>query len=179
MIFLLNRDSLELIDNYIKLHDPTDYCPFMIMDKCIIHAYKPSACQMFMPFTHAHKLACYYLADREMQARKDLDMEYLLNSNCYDVHGFMLKTQHDVAGFLGRSFFKNIAEGIVWWRAHYASLPEMVRDDLESIVAGDAPGLERIRAFSFEKALREGHRAYLQRLGDCTELSSPRAVAVN
>jgi len=179
MIFLLNRESLDLIDTYTKLHDPTGYCPFMIMDQCIIHAYKPTACQMFMPFAFEKETVCYYLSEEALLARNNLGMEHSLNSNCYDIHGFMLKIQQDVADSLGQSFFKNIYEGIVWWREHYATLPAATRGHLESIVDEDARGRQRTHAFAFEKALREGHLTYLQRVEDCTAPSSSQELSEN
>ncbi len=166
MIFLLNRDVIAIIDEYTRLHDYTGYCPFMIMDKCIINAYKPSACQMYMPFEYEKKPMCYYLAGDELVARNNLSLEYTLNSSSYDIHGFMIKIQNDIDQYVSRSVFRNIYDGTRWWRKNYHALPEDTRICLESILSEDSIGLQLTHDFKFEEALMAGHQAYADKVAE-------------
>ncbi len=166
MIFLLNREVIAIIDEYIRLHDHTEYCPFMIMDKCIINAYKPSACQMYMPFEYNKKPMCYYLAGDELLARNNLSLEYTLNSSSYDIHGFMMKIQSDLDQYVSHSFFKNIYDGTRWWKQNYQTLPEDTRICLESILSEDSIGLQFAHDFKFEEALMAGHQAYADKVAE-------------
>ncbi|HEB70442.1 MAG TPA: hypothetical protein ENI88_12620 [Desulfobulbus sp.] len=164
MIFLLNRDVIAIIDEYTRLHDATGYCPFMIMDKCIINDFKPSACQMYMPFEYKKKPMCYYLAGNGLASRNDLSLEYTLNSSSYDIHGFMMIIQNDIDQYLSRSFFKNIYDGTQWWKEHYRTLPVDTRICLESILCADSIGLQLTHDFKFEEALAAGHQAYTDKV---------------
>jgi len=89
IIYLLNRDVVNLIDTYTALHDPTEYCPFLIMDKCIINTYKPSACQMYMPFDYKGKAVCFYLTAKDSKEKFLGSTACTAHSNAYAIHGFM------------------------------------------------------------------------------------------
>ena len=178
MIFLLNREVIGIIDEYTRLHEYTGYCPFMIMDKCIINAYKPSACQMYMPFEYEKKPMCYYLAGDVLIVQDDLTLKYTLNSSSYDIHGFMMKIQKDIDPYVTRSFFKNIYEGTRWWRLNYHALPEDTRICLESILSEDAIGLQLTHDFKFEEALLAGRKAYADQLS-CLEGTTGSATPNN
>ena len=160
MIYLLNRDVVDLIEEYTRLHDDTGYCPFMIMDKCIINTYKPTACQMYMPFAYEGKPMCFYLAQDELISMDGNVLENCMNSSSYDIHGFMLMLQCDIDKYLSRSFFKNIYEGTLWWKNNYFSLPEDTRICLESILSQDYIGVQLMDNFKFEEALQAGYKTY-------------------
>lgn len=160
MIFLLNRDIIDMLDEYTRLHAATGYCPFMIMDRCIINTYKPTACQMFMPFEYEHKPMCYYIADADVLRQEDLASEYLMNSNAYDIHGFMIRIQTSIDTYLSPSCFQNVYEGTSWWRRHYHLLSENTRTCLESILDEGYIGRQLMHEFKFEEALRSGHLVY-------------------
>jgi len=160
MIYLLNRDVVDLIGEYTRLHDDTGYCPFMIMDKCIINTYKPTACQMYMPFEHEGKPMCFYLAQNKLELQEGNVSENSMNSSSYDIHGFMLMLQCDIDKYLSHSFFKNIYEGTLWWKNNYFSLPEDTRICLESILSEDHIGLQLMDNFKFEEALLAGYKTY-------------------
>jgi len=160
MVYLLNRDIVNLIDEYIALHDPTGYCPFMIMGRSVINHYKPSACQMFMPFDFQGKAVCFYLVDDESTEQFIGSTACTMHSNSYAVHGFMLEIQEELAKYLSHTSFKNIYEGTAWWRMHYDNLPQETKVGLESIINEDIAGLQRLGAFNFEKSLDVGFRRY-------------------
>ncbi len=160
MVYLLNRDIVDLIDEYIGLHDPTGYCPFMITGKCVINHYKPSACQMFMPFDFQGKAVCSYLVDAESTEQFIGSTACTMHSNSYAVHGCMLEIQEELAVYLSQTCFKNIYEGTAWWRLHYDDLPQETRVGLESIINEDAAGLGRLGAFNFEESLSVGFHRY-------------------
>jgi Fe-S-cluster containining protein len=162
MIYLLNRDVVHLIDEYTAGHEPTGYCRFMIMDKCIINAYKPSACQMFMPSEHHGKAVCFYLAEDGADDRYADCTACSAHSNSYAVHGCMLLVQQEVDDSLHGRCFRNVYEGTRWWRKHYADLPASTRNCLDSIINDDAAGLRRVREFPFDEVLAAGNRAYNQ-----------------
>jgi len=160
MIYLLNRDVIALIDEYTKLHEHTEYCPFMIMDKCIINAYKPSACQMYMPFEYEGKPMCFYLAKDECMRQTGNSTENYMNSNSYDIHGLMMMIQCDLDKYLSCSFFENIYNGIDWWKNNYQSLPDNTIFCLESILSEGGIGLQLNNNFKYEEALLAGHETY-------------------
>ncbi len=159
-IYLLNRDIVDLIEEYTDLHDCTGYCPFMIMDKCIINTYKPSACQMFMPFEHQGKPMCFYLACGKHVTLDDNAPQNRMNSNSYDIHGVMMNIQCDIDQYMAHSFFKNIYEGTLWWKANYHVLPENTRMCLESILNEEYIGLKLIKNCTYEKTLQAGLKTY-------------------
>ncbi len=160
VIYLLNRDVIDLIEEYTRLHDATGYCPFMIMEKCIINAYKPSACQMYMPFASEGKPMCFYLARGKAQELDADAPQNMMNSSCYDIHGLMLLLQCDVDRYLSRSFFKNIYEGTLWWKDNYLSLPRDTRICLESILAGNYIGSQLTDNFNYKEVLQAGYSKY-------------------
>lgn len=160
MIYLLNRDVIDLIDEYTNLHDHTEYCPFMIVDKCIINTYKPSACQMYMPFEYEGKPMCFYLAKNEFMLQAGNSTENYMNSNSYDIHEFMMMIQCDIDKYLSRSFFKNIYDGTLWWKNNYQSLPDDTIICLESILSEGYIGLQLKHDFKFKEALLSGHETY-------------------
>ena len=160
IIYLLNRGVIDIIDEYTRLHDHTEYCPFMIMDKCIINTYKPSACQMYMPFEYEGKAMCFYLATNDSMLKADADTENYMNSNSYDIHGLMMLLQCDLDKYLSHSFFKNIYEGTLWWKSNYESLPEDTRLCLESILSEGYIGLQLTDNFNFRESLQAGHERY-------------------
>ncbi len=162
MIYLLNRDVVHLIDEYTASHDPTGYCRFMIMDRCIINAYKPSACQMYMPVAHHGELRCFYLADPESRENCDNCTTCTAHSNSYAIHGYMLMVQQEMEEYLSQSCFKNAYEGTRWWQIHYEELPGNTRQCLDAIVEERDSAREKIEAFSFEQALAAGNRTYNQ-----------------
>ena len=160
MVYLLNRDVVEMIDEYILLHDPTGFCPFMIMDKCIINAYKPTACQMYMPFDYHGRPMCYYLANETTITPEEHLGESIRNSNSYAIHGFMMLMQNNISRYFPSTFFKNIYEGTRWWKNNYQLLPQDTIMCLESVLTGDTIGRLMINDFQFEESLLEGDRAY-------------------
>lgn len=160
MIYLLNKDIVDLIEEYTDLHDETGYCPFMIMDKCIINRFKPSACQMFMPFEYRGKPMCYYLAHgKGLSAHNDAPENYM-NSSSYAIHGVMMEIQCNIDGYLSQSFFKNIYQGTLWWKDNYALLPVNTRMCLESILTDNDMGLQLMENFKFDKVLQTGLTRY-------------------
>ena len=159
-IYLLNRDVVDLIEEYTRLHDQTGYCPFMIMDRCIIHNYKPTACQMFMPFAYKGKPMCYYIAEEGQLLKDDDSPENCMNSSSYDIHGCMMTIQSEIDGYLSRSFFKNIYQGTLWWKNNYHCLPVNTRTCLESILNGEYVGLQIMEDFKFAETLLAGHETY-------------------
>ena len=166
MIYLLNKDIVDLIEEYTDLHDESGYCPFMIMDKCIINNFKPSACQMFMPFEYKGKPMCYYLACGQGLSEDDDAQENFMNSKSYDIHGVMMKTQCEIEGYFPQSFFKNIYAGTMWWKNNYSSLPENTRMCLESILSDEYVGLQLMENFKFEKVLQAGLTKYNELVAD-------------
>lgn len=160
MVYLLNRDVVDLIDEYIALHDPTGYCPFMLMGKCVINHYKPSACQMFMPFDYQGKAVCSYLVDEDSTEQFFGSTLCTMHSNSYAVHGCMLQIQEELEKYLSQTCFKNIYEGTFWWRTHYDDLPRETRAGLESIINETAAGLQQLAAFDFEESLTIGFNRY-------------------
>ena len=176
MIYLLNRDVINIIDEYTRLHDYTEYCPFMIMDKCIINSCKPTACQMYMPFEHEGKPMCFYLAGKDLMLHVDHPLEYRMNSNSYAIHGFMMMVQCDIDTYLSRSFFKNIYDGTLWWKNNYHSLPDDTRICLESILSEDYIGLKLMHNFNFEEALMAGHQTYIDILDENPAFSDGRLI---
>lgn len=163
-IYLLNRELIGLVEKHIGLQEDKGYCPFLIKDKCIIHTYKPTACQMYMPVAHAGRPLCYYLAREQHLPADDHGYEYLMNSSCYAIHGFMLMMQGETDGCLPHSYFMNIHEGTLWWKNNYPSLPKNTRIILESILRGDPAGLQLQQHFKYTKALQAGYQAYVERL---------------
>ncbi len=160
LIYLLNGDVIEMIDEYTRLHEPSGYCPFMIMDKCIINDYKPSACQMFMPFDYQGKAMCTYIAEPGVEQAVDRDIEELMNSSSYDIHGFMMMIQCEVEQYIATSFFKNIYDGVRWWKENYLILPEDTRICLESILSENAIGDCLVDGFDYGEALHDGYERY-------------------
>jgi hypothetical protein len=156
----LNRDIVELIDEYARLHHTSGYCPFMIMDKCIINHYKPSACQMFMPFDHLGKPMCAYIAEPGAECACG-DAAEQSNSSSYDIHGFMMMIQCEIEQHLAPSFFKNIYDGARWWKENYHILPEDTRICLESILSENAIGDCLVDGFDYEEALHDGYDRYV------------------
>ncbi len=166
MIFLLNRGVVNLIEEYTKLHPDTGYCPFMIMEKCIINAYKPTACQMYMPFEYNGEPMCFYLAQNDCATQSKSSSEQYMNSHSYDIHGFMMKIQCDIDKYFSHSFFKNVYEGTLWWENNYDSLPDVTRICLESILSENYIGSKLIDNFNFKEALSSGHKMYTHIVDD-------------
>lgn len=164
IIYLLNRDIINLVDQHTALHNPTGYCPFLIQDKCSINAYKPTACQMYMPFEIDGNPVCFYTAKEELEIMPDAQLEYYMNSNSYAIHGFMMIIQADIDADLTRSCFKNVDAGVSWWKNHCDSLPDGTRGSLESILSEDKGGLQRIHDFNYEQSLRAGYQRYSETL---------------
>jgi|GEM_PF-2638871 Fe-S-cluster containining protein len=162
MIYLLNRDVVDLIEEYTRLHKETGYCPFMIMDKCIINTYKPTACQMYMPFEYKGKAMCFYLANDEAIQPDDQAPQNHMNSRSYDIHGFMMTIQRAIDRYFPHSFFKNIYEGTLWWKTNYQFLPENTRTCLESILNEEYIGLQLMKNFAFEETLSAGLNTYTE-----------------
>lgn len=170
VIYLLNRDIVELIEAYRDLHDVTGYCPFMIMDKCIINAYKPTACQMYMPFEYEERPMCFYLSHGRDVIQQDSIPTNPMNSSSYDIHGCMMMIQKEIDQFMSQSFFKNIYDGTMWWKANYDSLPVNTRICLESVLCEDSIGLQISDHFPFEKILLAGYKTYTDLLALHTAL---------
>jgi hypothetical protein len=161
MVYLLNKEVVDLIDEYAKLHDESDFCPYMIMNKCIINSYKPTACQMFMPFAYKGKAMCFYLADKDIILPEgESSSEGAMNSSSYDIHGFMMMIQSEIDEYLPKLFFKNIYDGTLWWKDHYSALPENTLLLLESILNQGNSGRQLTDHFNFKAALQSGHDAY-------------------
>ena len=160
IIYLLNRDIIDLVDQHTALHTPTGYCPFLIQDKCIINAYKPTACQMYMPFEINGKPVCFYTVEKGAEVPPGTQLEYYMNSNSYAIHGFMMIIQDDIDADLSQSCFKNINAGVSWWQGHCESLPDGTRGCLESILSEDHAGLERIHDFKYKQSLCDGYQRY-------------------
>ena len=160
MIYLLQKDIVCLIDQYTELHDPTGFCPFLLMDKCIIHNYKPTACQMYMPFNYKGKAVCYYLTDKENEQYRKEGIACSMHSNAYALHGFMLLTQRKVAGNFSKTCFKNVYDGTFWWKTHYKELPLATRNNLESIISENEQGAAQMAGLSFEDLLGQGLSTY-------------------
>ncbi len=160
LIYLLNRDVVHLIDEYTTRHDPSPFCPFMIMDKCIINSYKPSACQMYMPFEFNGEPACYYLAAEKTGKDFIGSTACSMHSNSYAIHGFMLLAQQNLDPYMEQSWFKNIYDGTAWWQEHYDALPKATRTDMESIINEDTAGLLKTENFKFEASLATGFQTY-------------------
>jgi Fe-S-cluster containining protein len=160
LIYLLNRDVVHLIDEYTARHDPSPFCPFMIMDKCIINSYKPSACQMYMPFDFDGEPACFYLAGEKTGKDFIGSTACNMHSNSYAVHGFMLLVQQNLDPYLEQSWFKNIYDGTSWWQEHYDALPRATKTSMEAIINEDAAGLQQMEDFEFETSLAAGMQTY-------------------
>ncbi|WP_028584501.1 YkgJ family cysteine cluster protein [Desulfogranum mediterraneum] len=160
VIYLLNRGVVELVEEYTNLHGENGYCPFLIMDRCRIHHYKPTACQMYMPFAYHGAPICYYLAQEEQLSPRGEVREPSHNSHAYDIHGYMMKMQCQVDRYLSCSFFKNIYDGILWWECHYHSLPKATVRCLESILSEEPSGQKIMLDFDLRAALAEGHDRY-------------------
>ena len=160
MVYLLNKEVVELIEEYIALHDASDFCPYMVMDKCIINTYKPTACQMFMPFAHKGKAMCFYLAEKDFSLPAGESLEDAMNSNSYALHGFMMMIQNELDKYFSKLFFKNIYDGTMWWKDNYLSLPDNTRLCLESILNQGDIGRQLTDHFNFESALQAGHESY-------------------
>lgn len=162
MVYLLNRELVDLLEEYVELHGEGDYCPFLISDKCIIHTYKPTACQMFMPFAYRGNPMCYYLAGQDFLPAEGERCQGLMNSNSYAVHGCMAKIQREVAEYFPVPFFQHIYAGTVWWKQHYHGLPGNTRTCLESILLqGDTIGDQLSAKFDFGAALQAGDELYM------------------
>jgi Fe-S-cluster containining protein len=160
MIYLLNREVVHLIDTYTDLHDSSEYCPFLIMDKCIINTYKPSACQMYMPFDYKGKAVCFYLTKKNYAEKYSGSTDCTAHSNSYAIHGFMLLTQSRVDQYVSRHCFKNIYDGTHWWKNNFSQLPLATRNGLESILSEDTKGLLRMAKTEFDVLLAEGLSTY-------------------
>ena len=162
LIYLLNQDVVALLGTYLDLHEPSGDCPFLIMDKCIINTYKPSACQMYMPVTHQGRRVCFYLATSypESQCQYPSYAACTSHSNAYAIHGVMLNVQRKLEPFFSQQCFKNIFDGTSWWEKHYQDLPEATRNALKSILNEDAEGVGRMADFAFEAVLSEGLSTY-------------------
>jgi Fe-S-cluster containining protein len=164
IIYLLNRDIIDLVDQHTALHNLTGYCPFLIQGKCIINAYKPTACQMYMPFEIDGNPVCFYIAEKGSTVQPGSELEYYMNSNSYAIHGFMMIIQADIDADLSQTCFKNIDAGISWWQVHCDSLPDATRGSLESILNEDRDGLQRIHDFQYEQSLYAGYQRYSETL---------------
>lgn len=164
LIYLLNQGVVTLIEEYTSLHEDTGYCPFMITGKCIINTYKPTACQMYMPFEYKGQPMCYYLAKGGELPQGGCFPDIYMNSNSYDIHGFMLMMQTDIDRYSSHSFFKNAYEGTLWWEKHYHDLPADTRVCLESILNENYIGLQLMEDFNYEEALLAGHEKYVNLL---------------
>jgi Fe-S-cluster containining protein len=160
MIYLLQKDVVSLIDRYTELHDPTEFCPFLLMDKCIIHTYKPTACQMYMPLDYKGEPVCYYLSDNKSMEHKNMATPCTLHSNAYALHGYMLLTQRMVKIFFSKNCFKNIYDGTFWWKTHYSDLPLVTRNSLEAIISENEHGLLQMAVLDFETLLAKGLSTY-------------------
>lgn len=161
LVYLLNRDMVHLVERHTQLQGESGYCPYLIADKCIIHTYKPTACQMFMPFEYKGKPMCFYLADNKDAFKEEMIFEEELNSNCYAIHGFMVHLQNEIIAYLSVPYFKNTYAGTLWWHTHYSCLPENTRFCLESILEKNHVGQQLIIDFGFSAALSTGEKTYL------------------
>ncbi len=159
-IYLINREIIHVMDEETILQNASGYCPFLIVDHCIINTYKPTACQMFMPFAHEGKPMCAYLAEETSIARQDSAAAHYMNSNSYAIHGYMMLVQHDVYNYLSQVCFKHIFEGVLWWKKNYTLLPHSTRVVLESVVNEEVAGVQRMDTFKYEDSLQAGHQAY-------------------
>ncbi len=162
MVYLLNGEVVELIEEYTKLHDESSFCPYMIMDKCIINSYKPTACQMFMPFAYKGKAMCFYRANKDFIMSEGESSEGVMNSSSYAIHGFMMMIQSEIDEYLPKLFFKNIYNGTRWWRDHYSTLPDNTQLCLESILKQGNIGKQLTDHFNFKAALQAGHESYAE-----------------
>lgn len=160
VIYLLNRELVDLIEEYTNSHDFSGYCPFMLKDRCLINAYKPSACQMYMPFEYAGKPLCYYTAADDFVLPAESLGDSYMNSNAYGIHGFMVMMQSDSDTYVSPSFFKHIYEGTLWWKKNYHCLPAVTRMCLESILDEGDIGLKIRDGFRVEEALLAGRTTY-------------------
>lgn len=174
MIYLLNKEVVEIIDAYTDLHDPTGYCPFFIMDKCIIHTYKPSACQMYMPFNYLGKAVCLYHKEQHSVDNYAGSKMCSLHSNSYAVHGFMMLSQREVSLSFSQQFFCNIYDGTHWWKNHYSQLPLDTRRALESILTESEEGKRRMENTAFEELLAQGLDIYNQSIDEYEVMSNAR-----
>lgn len=168
VIYLLNRDMVHLIEQYTNNLEPSGYCPFMVMDKCIINTYKPSACQMYIPFDYEGGPICFYTAGGDIPM--DSLGESYMNSNAYGIHGFMVLMQADVERYLPCSSFKNIYQGTLWWKNNYHCLPDTTRICLEAIVDEEYIGLKLVKDFNFDKALLAGRTRYADLIANKPDL---------
>lgn len=162
LVYLLNRDVVHLLEQYVQLQGESDYCPYLIADKCTIHTYKPTACQMFMPFACKGKPMCFYLADKKEAFQKDKVFEEAMNSNCYAIHGYMVLLQNEIIEYLHLPYFKNTYAGTLWWHEHYPRLPENTRFCLESLLEQDHVGHQLMVDFDFSASLSAGEKTYLE-----------------
>jgi len=176
MIYLLNLEVVNYIDRYIELHEPTGYCPFFIMDKCIIHTYKPSACQMYMPFDYQGQAVCYYLNNSPSSDNYSGSTMGSLHSNAYAIHGFMLLIQRRLEQSIPRQYFSNIYAGTSWWKTHYSQLSPETRTSLESILHEDEEGVLRTESFEFEAFLSQGLSTYNQSINEYEQQDKNRFV---
>ncbi len=162
MIYLLNQDIVALLGSYLELHEPSGYCPFLIMDKCIINTYKPSACQMYMPVIHKGRRVCFYLSTSypDSQSQHFSCTGCTSHSNAYAIHGVMLNAQRELEPFFSQQCFKNIFDGTTWWQKHYQDVPEATRKALQSILNEEAEGMGRMADFAFDAVLSEGLSTY-------------------
>lgn len=166
VIYLLNRELVDLIEEYTNSHDLSGYCPFMVMDKCVINTYKPSACQMYMPFEYEGAPLCFYTASDDLVlSAGSLGYSYM-NSNAYGIHGFMAMMQGDSDTHLSPPFFRHIYEGTIWWKKNYHRLPAVTRMCLESILDEEDIGLKIRADFKVGKALLNGRNKYSDMLAN-------------
>ena len=176
-IYLINREIIHVMDEETIQQNASGYCPFLILDKCIINAYKPTACQMYMPFAHQGKAMCAYIATGEVKQQQDCTAKYYMNSNSYAIHGLMMLVQHDLYNYLSKVCFKHIFEGVLWWKKNYTLLPLSTRVVLESVVNEEVLGLQRMDSFKFEESLLAGHQTYTDVLAGHTMYSAGRLTS--
>ncbi|WP_028580658.1 hypothetical protein [Desulfogranum japonicum] len=163
LVFLLNRDMIELVMEHHALTGDTGFCPFLVSDSCIIHAYKPTACQMFMPYLYQGKATCAYrLNGLHASCLEELRVEQYLNSYSYDIHGYLMLCQVEIDEPLIPRSFSHIFDGVVYWSEHYQLLPAETRTHMETILDGQAESLNKyVSSFDFALALSQGHGYYL------------------
>ena len=162
LVYLLNREMIELVIRRRALTGDTGFCPFLVADVCVIHVYKPTACQMFMPYLYQGKPTCAYrLNGLPTTALAGLQVEQYLNSYSYDIHGYMLLCQQQLhEAFIPRSF-PHIFPGVVYWAEQYLLLPVEIRNSLQALLRDNVSGENTVSDFDYGLALSQGHEHYL------------------
>ncbi len=162
LVYLLNQDMAAMVIEHYALKGDTGFCPFLIADICVIHDYKPTACQMFMPYFHQGKTTCSYrLNQEEYVSMAELQVDLYLNSYAYDIHGYMMLAQQRLKGQGIPERFDHIFQGVEYWTTHYPFFPEAVRLTLDAVLRGGEDAKKWVSDFEYDKALSQGHAYYL------------------